>query len=140
MRTIHSRLLAAGVAAMSLTMLFACTVTGYGVEGGGGAGYAGSYYQPYGYYEPYGYDYGGWGGSYWVGPGRWAEGGEHRDWHGEDRGERGGERSDHGGDRGGYRGGDRGGNRGGEREHAPAYRLAPGGRSAPSIPSRPREH
>ena len=63
-----------------------------------------------GYYEPYGYDYGGWGVGYAVGPGRCCE---HRDEHGgrPDRGRVG---------------------------HAPAYRRAPAGRAAPSIPSRSR--
>jgi hypothetical protein len=116
MKTIRSRLLAAGFGAMCLTVLFACAVSGYGGDYGDGVGYVG------GYYEPYGYDYGGWGGSYWVGPGRCCEGG--RDGRGGDRG---------GGYHGGYRGGDRGG-------HAPPYRAAPGGRAAPSIPSRSRGH
>jgi hypothetical protein len=62
-----------------------------------------------GYYEPYGYDYGGWGGGYLVGPGRCCG------------------RDDHGHDARGGRGG-----------RAPAYRPAPAGRSAPSIPGRSR--
>jgi hypothetical protein len=103
MKTTCSRLLASGLGAMMLTILFACTVTGVGVDGEVGVGYVG------GYYEPYGYDYGGWGGGYRVGPGRCCD---HRD------------------DRGGF---DRG--HGG---HAPAYRPAPAGRSAPSIPGRSR--
>jgi hypothetical protein len=71
-----------------------------------------------GYYEPYGYDYGDWGLGYRVGPSRCCE---RRDEHRDDR------RDDHGGDRG----------RGG---HAPAYRPAPAGRPAPSIPGRSRRH
>jgi hypothetical protein len=67
-----------------------------------------------GYYEPYGYDYGGWGAGYRVGPGRCCD---HRDGH-----------HDHPVGRGGRAG------------HAPAYRPAPAGRSAPSIPSRSRTH
>jgi len=63
-----------------------------------------------GYYEPYGYDYGGWGVGYRVGPSRCCD---HRD--------------DHQGNRGRV-------------GHAPAYRPAPAGRSAPSIPSRSRAH
>jgi hypothetical protein len=70
-----------------------------------------------GYYEPYGYDYGGWGGGYLVGPGRCCD---HREDHREDH------RDDH-----------RGGGRVG---HAPAYRPAPAGRSAPSLPGRSRGH
>jgi hypothetical protein len=98
MKTTRSRLLASGLGAMMLTMLFACAVTGVGV----GVGYDG------GYYEPYGYDYGGWGGTYFVGPGRCCG---HRDERGFDRGRAG---------------------------HAPAFRPAPAGRSAPSIPGRSR--
>jgi hypothetical protein len=64
-----------------------------------------------GYYEPYGYDYGGWGVGYRVGPGRCCD---HRDDHG-----------DHGVGRG-------------RPGHAPAYRPAPAGRAAPSIPGRSR--
>jgi hypothetical protein len=74
-----------------------------------GVGVEGSVGYDGGYYEPYGYDYGGWGGAYRVGPGR---GGERRDDHHDD-----------------HRGGGRVG-------HAPAYRPAPAGRSAPSIPGR----
>ena len=99
-----SRLLASGLGAMLLMLLYACAVTG--VEGS--VGYDA------GYYEPYGYDYGDWGLGYRVGPSRCCE---RRD----DR------RDDHGGDRG----------RGG---HAPAYRPAPAGRPAPSIPGRSRRH
>jgi hypothetical protein len=132
MKTMQSRLLATGFGAMSLTLLVACAVTDYSVEGSTGVGYVGSYYEPYyePYYDPYGYGYGGWGGSYWVGPGRWGEGGERREW-------RDGDRRDW---RGGDRAGDRGGDHGGDRGRAPAYRPAPGGRSAPSIPNRPRGH
>jgi hypothetical protein len=67
-----------------------------------------------GYYEPYGYDYGGWGVGYRVGPSRCCD---HRDDHHDDRA----------------------GNRG-HLGHAPAYRPAPAGRSAPSIPGRSRGH
>jgi hypothetical protein len=107
MNTTRSRLLAAGLGAMMLTMLFACA--GVAVEGT--VGYDG------GYYEPYGYDYGGWGGGYLVGPGRCCD---HRDEH----------RDEHHDD---HRGGGRVG-------HAPAYRPAPAGRSAPSLPGRSRGH
>ena len=103
MRTTRSRLLAAGLGAMMLSMLFACAVTGVGVEGS--VGYDG------GYYEPYGYDYGGWGGTYFVGPGR---GFDHRDGRHDDH------RFDHHGG------------------HPPAYRPPPAGHSAPSLPHRSR--
>jgi hypothetical protein len=99
---------AAASAAMLVGILSACAVTGVGVEGS--VGYDG------GYYEPYGYDYGGWGGGYRVGPGRCCD---HRDDH-----------HDHPVDRG-HGGGHVGG-------RAPAYRPAPAGRPAPSIPGRPR--
>lgn len=102
MKTLRSRLMASGFAAIAASLLCACAVTGVGVEGS--VGYAG------GYYEPYGYDYGGWGVGYRVGPGRCCD---HRDDHPVDRGHAG---------------------------HAPAYRAAPVGRSAPSIPSRSRSH
>jgi len=115
MKTTRSRLLAGGLGALIVTMLFACAVNGVGVDSTVGVGYVG------GYYEPYGYDYGGWGGSYRVGPSRCCE---HRD----DRHDE--HRDDHH-DNGHA---DRG--RGG---HAPAYRPAPAGRSAPSIPGRSRE-
>jgi hypothetical protein len=111
MNTLRSRVSATALGAVTLTMLFACEVTGVGVDSSVGVGYVG------GYYEPYGYDYGGWGGAYRVGPGRCCE---HRDDHGHD-GHDG--RGDHG--------------RGG---HAPAYRPAPAGRSAPSIPGHSRGH
>ena len=52
----------AGAAAASL--LAACVATGGGYYDGGGAYYSG------GYYEPFGYDYGGWGRTYHVAPGR----------------------------------------------------------------------
>jgi hypothetical protein len=68
-----------------------------------------------GYYQPYGYEYGGWGRDYHVGP---ARGREHGDEHG----------------------GDRGGQHPAGPSHAPAYRPAPAGRSAPSIPGRSRGH
>ena len=107
---IARRLSASGLGVMLLTLLYACAVTG--VEGS--VGYDA------GYYEPYGYDYGGWGLGYRVGPSRCCEGrDEHRDDRRDDRGDR----------------GDRG--RGGR---APAYRPAPAGRSAPSIPGRSRRH
>jgi hypothetical protein len=108
MKTLRSRVLAIALGAVTLSMLFACEVTGVGVDSSVGVGYVG------GYYEPYGYDYGGWGGAYRVGPSRCCE---HRDDHGHDA------RGDHG--------------RGGR---APAYRPAPAGRSAPSIPGRSRGH
>jgi len=73
-----------------------------------GVGVEGSVGYDGGYYEPYGYDYGGWGVGYRVGPGRCCD---HRD--------------DHPGDRG-------------RAGRAPAYRPAPAGRSAPSIPGRSR--
>jgi hypothetical protein len=99
-RLIHRIL--AGATAMALgTGLCSCAVTGVGVEGDVGVGYSG------GYYEPYGYDYGGWGGTYLVGPGR---GFDHRDGH----------RDEHHFD---HHGG-----------HPPAYRPAPPGRAAPSLP------
>jgi hypothetical protein len=111
MKTLRNPVLAIALGVVTLTMLFACEVTGVGVDSSVDVGYVG------GYYEPYGYDYGGWGGAYRVGPSRCCE---HRDDHGHDgRGDR----------------GDRG--RGG---HAPAYRPAPAGRSAPSIPGRSRGH
>ena len=113
MKIMRSRMLASALGSMTLTLLFACAVTGVGVEGS--VGYDG------GYYEPYGYDYGGWGGTYLVGPGRCCGRGD--DHH--DRGHEG-----HDG-RAGHDG------RGG---HAPAYRPAPAGRSAPSIPGRSRGH
>jgi hypothetical protein len=72
MSNLRRPLLAMTVAALTLTGLYSCAVTGVGVEGDVGVGYAG------GYYEPYGYDYGGWGGRYNVGPGR---GFDHRDDH-----------------------------------------------------------
>jgi hypothetical protein len=90
----RNRLLAVTAGAITVTALYSCAVTGVGVDGEVGVGYAG------GYYEPYGYDYGGWGRGYHVAPGR---GSDHRDDH-------------------------RGGGR------APAYRPAPAGRSAPSLP------
>jgi hypothetical protein len=76
-----------------------------------GVGVEGSVGYDGGYYEPYGYDYGGWGVGYRVGPGRCCD---HRDDH-------------------------RDVGRGGA-GHAPAYRAAPAGRSAPSIPGRSRGH
>jgi hypothetical protein len=75
-----------------------------------GVGVEGSVGYDGGYYEPYGYDYGGWGVGYRVGPGRCCD---HRDEHSHPVG-------------------------GGRAGHAPAYRPAPAGRSAPSIPGRSR--
>jgi hypothetical protein len=80
-----------------------------------GVGVEGSVGYDGGYYEPYGYDYGGWGAAYRVGPSRCCD---HRDDHHDD-----------------HRDVDRG-----RVGHAPAYRPAPAGRSAPSIPSRSRTH
>jgi hypothetical protein len=81
-----------------------------------GVGVEGSVGYDGGYYEPYGYDYGGWGVGYRVGPSRCCE--RHDDHH------------DHH-DRPAARG---------HGSHAPAYRPAPRGRPAPSIPGRPRPH
>jgi hypothetical protein len=64
--------MAVGMGALALTLLYACEVTGVGVDGSVGVGYDA------GYYEPYGYEYGGWGGGYHVGPGR---GGDRRGGH-----------------------------------------------------------
>jgi hypothetical protein len=64
MNITRSRWMATALGAVAVTMLYACAVTGVGVDGTVGVGYVG------GYYEPYGYDYGGWGGGYRVGPGR----------------------------------------------------------------------
>jgi hypothetical protein len=111
MNTLRSRVLASALGAVTLTVLFACAVTGVGVEGS--VGYDG------GYYEPYGYDYGGWGGGYLVGPGRCCD---HRDDHGRDAHDARGGRDARGGNGG----------------RTPAYRPAPAGRSAPSIPGRSR--
>ena len=77
-----------------------------------GVGVEGSVGYAGGYYEPYGYDYGDWGVGYRVGPGRCCD---HRDEH------------EHPVDRG-------------RAGRAPAYRPAPAGRSAPSIPRRSRTH
>jgi hypothetical protein len=66
-----------------------------------------------GYYEPYGYEVGGWGDGYYVGPGRR-------------------------GDRGGDRGGEPSGAHSGRPPAAHAYRAAPAGRRAPSIPAQSR--
>jgi hypothetical protein len=49
-------------AAVVLAMLTSCVGGGYGGDVGIG-------YSP-GYLQPYGYEYGGWGGGYFVGPGR----------------------------------------------------------------------
>jgi hypothetical protein len=113
MKTLRSRLMASGFAAVAALMLCACAVTGVGVEGS--VGYDG------GYYAPYGYDYGGWGVGYRAGPPRCCD---HRDDHHD-------EHHDEHHDRPvGRAGGGR----------APAYRPAPAGRSAPSIPGRSRGH
>jgi hypothetical protein len=117
MKTMRSHVLASALGAVTLTVLYACAVTGVGVEGS--VGYDS------GYYEPSGYDYGGWGGGYLVGPGRCCG---HRDDHGHD-GHDGGHDARGGQDARGGRGG-----------HAPAYRPAPSGRTAPSIPGRSRGH
>lgn len=110
MKALRGRLMTSGLGAMASLMLCACAVTGVGVEGS--VGYAG------GYYEPYGYDYGGWGVGYrGVGPPRCCD---HRDDHRDDR-------RDHP-------------TAGGRAGHAPAYRPAPAGRAAPSIPGRSRTH
>jgi hypothetical protein len=110
MKIPRSLLMAGGLGAMASLMLCACEVTGVGVEGS--VGYDG------GYYEPYGYDYGGWGVGYrGVGPPRCCD---HRDDH----------RDDHHDHPVGRASGGR----------APAYRPAPAGRSAPSIPGRSRGH
>lgn len=109
MKSLRRRLPASGFGALAVLMLSACAVTGGGVEGG--VGYAG---YDAGYYAPYGYDYGDWGIGYAVAPSRCCD---HRDDHRDDhrnRPDRG-----HGG-------------------HRPAYRPAPAGRAAPSIPSRHR--
>jgi hypothetical protein len=76
-----------------------------------GVGVEGSVGYDGGYYEPYGYDYGGWGVGYRVAPSRCCA--RHDDHH------------DHPVDRG----------RG---SRPPAYHRPPAGRSAPSIPGRPR--
>ena len=116
---VRSSAFAAALAALALTFLNACAVTGY--DGDVGVGYDA------GYYEPWGYDYGGWGDGYLVGPGRggWDRG-DRGDWDREGRGgwNRGG--------RGGWDGGGREGRGGG------SYRAAPGGQRAPSIPSHAR--
>jgi hypothetical protein len=111
MKVPRSRLMASGLGAMASLMLCACAVTGVGVEGS--VGYDG------GYYEPYGYDYGGWGVGYRAGPPRCCD---HRE-------------ENHDGHHDDHR--DVGRGRAG---HAPAYRPAPAGRSAPSIPGRSRGH
>ena len=80
MNSRRNRWMAAGIGALTLTLLCACEVTGVGVDGAVGVGYDA------GYYEPYGYEYGGWGHEYRVGPGR---GGDRRgDWHGDQGGDR----------------------------------------------------
>ena len=117
MKTMRTPLLAGLMGSVTLAIFSSCAVTGVGVDGSVGVDYG----YPGAYYEPYGYDYGGWGGGYWVGPSR----GGHRDDHGDGRRDVGGR------DAGGRDAGGRGG-------HAPAYRPAPRGRSAPSIPGRSR--
>jgi hypothetical protein len=57
------RLALAGLGLVVVASLFACV---------GSVGYGGGGYGP-GYVEPAGYDYGGWGGAYFVGPGRGGE-------------------------------------------------------------------
>jgi hypothetical protein len=78
-----------------------------------GVGVEGSVGYDAGYYAPYGYDYGDWGVGYVVGPSRCCGGrrDEHRDHPIQSR-----------------------------PAHRPAYRPAPAGRAAPSIPSRSRTH
>lgn len=78
-----------------------------------GVGVEGSVGYDGGYYEPYGYDYGGWGVGYRVGPSRCCDRHDDHRGHPADRGHTG---------------------------RTPAYRPAPTGRSAPSIPSRSRSH
>jgi hypothetical protein len=46
MKTLRSRLMASGLAAIAALVLCACAVTGVGVEGS--VGYDGGYYEPYG--------------------------------------------------------------------------------------------
>jgi hypothetical protein len=94
----------------AMASLMLCACAVTGVGVEGSVGYDG------GYYEPYGYDYGGWGVGYRAGPPRCCD---HRD-----------DRYDH------HDHPDSRGHAG----HAPAYRPAPAGRSAPSIPSRSRSH
>jgi hypothetical protein len=77
MKLMRIRWMAACLGAVAGALLSACEVTGVGVDGSVGVGYAG------GYYEPYGYEYGGWGPGYRVGPGRGGDrrsdgGGDHR--------------------------------------------------------------
>jgi hypothetical protein len=112
MKTMRTPLLVGLMGSVTLAIFSACAVTGVGVDGSVGVDYG----YPGAYYEPYGYDYGGWGGGYRVGPSR-GHGDDRHDEHGEGRRDVGG--------------------RGG---HAPAYRPAPQGRSAPSIPGRSRGH
>jgi hypothetical protein len=104
MSNLKNRMLVGAAVALLVAGLSSCEVTGVGVDSDVGVGYSS------GYYEPYGYDYGGWGGGYYVAPGR--PGFDHR-------------RDDHGG--GDHHFGHGGG-------HAPAYRPAPPGRGAPSLP------
>jgi hypothetical protein len=118
MKIMRTPLLVGLMGSVTLAIFSACAVTGVGVDGSVGVDYG----YPGAYYEPYGYDYGGWGGGYRVGPSRG---------HGDDRHDHGDGRRDVGGGR------DVGGRGGG---HAPAYRPAPQGRSAPSIPGRSRGH
>jgi hypothetical protein len=49
MNTMRSRVLATALAAVTLATLFACEVTGVGVDSSVGVGYVGGYYEPYGY-------------------------------------------------------------------------------------------
>jgi hypothetical protein len=70
MRARRRTILAVAVGTLGLAALAGCAV---GVDGGGGVGYVG------GYYEPFGYDYGGWGPGYAVGPYRGGAGFSNRD-------------------------------------------------------------
>jgi hypothetical protein len=97
----------------AMTLVGAMTLTLLSACAVTGVGVEGSVGYDGGYYEPYGYDYGGWGAGYRVGPSRCCE---HRDDH-----------HDHPVNRGHV-------------GRAPAYRPAPAGRAAPSIPGRSRSH
>ena len=102
--------LAAAAALLAAAGLLTSCAVGPGYDDGYvGVGYVGDYY------EPWGYDYGGWGGRYHVGPPR-GDYGRRGYW-------RGGGHPVGGGRPGGGFGRGHGGG---------------GGRSAPSIPGRPR--
>ncbi len=72
MSAVRKGWMAAALGGLALTMLYACEVTGVGMDATVGVGYDADYY------EPYGYEYGGWGSGYRVGPGR---GGDRRGGH-----------------------------------------------------------